>query len=326
MNDIPPKDALPTLGASRVSIIGCGNVGTASAYALLHNPSVRELVLLDHHSDKAEGEAMDLQHAVPLGRPMQVLAGSYRDVARSALVILTAGTAGQPGESRLDLLERNVKVVHDCVGQLKAEQFQGILLVTTNPVDVLTQVAQQASGWPSSRVIGSGTVIDSARLRALLAAELAVEAQAVHGYIIGEHGDSEIAVWSAVRIAGIPLADFPQAHKLPCYDTLLTQVRQAGPEVVARKGNTCFAIASCVARICEAILRDEHTVLPVSALLTGQYGIDGLYLGTPCIIGASGIERVLELPLNEEERQGLLASAAVLRQAWADASQENLPG
>ena len=317
------KDQVIVHSASRVSIIGCGNVGTASAYALLHSPSVRELVLLDHHPEKAEGEAMDLQHAVPLGRPVQVLAGNYRDAARSALVILTAGTAGQPGESRLDLLERNVKVIRQCVAQLKAEQFRGILLVATNPVDVLTQVAQQESGLPPSQVMGSGTVIDSARLRALLAAELEVEARAVHGYIIGEHGDSEIAVWSAVRIAGIPLADFPQSHKLPSYDQLLTQVRQAAPEVVARKGNTCFAIASCVMRICEAILRDEHTVLPVSARLDGQYGIQGVYLGTPCIVGAAGIERVLELPLSEAEREGLLASAAVLQQALASCSPNN---
>ncbi len=308
----------PTHGVSRVAIIGCGNVGTASAYALLHSPSVRELVLLDHHPEKAEGEAMDLQHAVPLGLPVQVFSGNYRDAASSAIVILTAGTTSQPGESRLDLLARNVKVVRECVSQLQAEQFRGILLVTTNPVDVLTQVAQQESGLPPRQVMGSGTVIDSARLRALLAAELNVEARAVHGYVIGEHGDSEIAVWSAVRIAGIPLADFPQAQKLPSYDDLLIQLRRAAPEVVARKGNTCFAIASCVARICEAILRDEHSVLPVSAWLEGQYGLEGVYLGTPCIVGAGGVEQVLELPLDAGEREGLLASATVLRQAWAD--------
>ena len=317
MREDNPK---PKESTNRVAIVGCGNVGTASAYALLHSPLVRELVLLDHNEKKAEGEAMDLQHAVPLGRPVQVRAGNYRDAAYSSLVILTAGAPNKPGESRLDLLHRNAEVIRECVRELKTEGFDGILLVATNPVDVMAYVAQQESGLPPRQVIGSGTVIDSARLRALLAAELDIEARAVHGYIIGEHGNSEIAVWSGIRVAGIPLADFPQAHKLPPYDQLLTQVRQAGPQVLERKGNTCFAIASCVARICEAILRDEHTVLSISALLEGQYGLAGMYLGTPCIVGALGIERVLELPLNEEERQGLLASADVLRQAIADLS------
>jgi len=307
----------------RVSIIGCGNVGTACAYALVLDPLIRELVLIDQDGSKAEGEAMDLQHAVPLGAPVKVSAGSYKQAAESAIVILTAGAASKSGESRLDLLERNVAITRECVKQLMAEHFGGILLITTNPVDVLTQIAQQESGLPVNQVLGSGTVIDTARLRALLGEALGVDARAVHAYVIGEHGDSAVAAWSAAQIAGIPLGSYPGAEKLPPYDELLTSVRQAAPEVVAKKGNTCFAIASCVTRICEAILRDEHTVLAVSTLMEGQYELQSVYLSTPCIVGASGVERVLQLPLSAEEHNALHASAQVLQSAVAKVQQKS---
>ena len=301
--------------ASRVAIIGCGHVGTTAAYALLQSELVREIVLLDAEPDRAEGEAMDLQHAVPLGPPVQVWAGDYGEAARSDIVVMAAGASGKPGESRLDMLDRNVGIVRDCLEQLLREGFEGILLMTTNPVDVLAQIAQRESGLPVQRVLGTGTVIDTARLRELLGEELGVEARSVHAFILGEHGDSEMAAWSCAHIAGVPLADFAPADRQPDYNQLLQRVRRAGPEVAARKGSTSFAIASCVRRICEAILRDEHTVLPVSTRMQGQYGIDGVYLSTPCVVGARGVERVIELPLSEAEQGDLRASADVLRRA-----------
>jgi L-lactate dehydrogenase len=216
------------------------------------------------------------------------------------------------------LLASNVKIVREIVEKLKAENFGGILIVTTNPVDVLAQVAQAESGLPASRVISTGTVIDTARLRVMLAEELGIEPRAVDAFIIGEHGDSEIAVWSAARVAGLPLDKFPGADKLPTPAKMLDQIRQAAPEIVKRKGNTSYAIGLCVRRICEAILRDERMALPVSTLLHGEYGIEGVYLGTPCIVGKNGVERVIELELDKKEKAGLLKSADVLRQALKD--------
>lgn len=314
-------DSAPAVHENRVSIIGCGNVGMASAFALLQSGLIRELVLIDRDREKAEGEAMDLQQAiaVPMESPVKVTTGDYRDAAASSIVIITAGVAtDDPNVSRLELLGQNVKIVREIVSKLKAENFGGILIVTTNPVDVLAQVAQAESGLPASRVISTGTVIDTARLRVMLAEELAVDPRAVDAFIIGEHGDSEIAVWSQARVAGLSLAKFPGADKLPAPAKMLETIRQAAPEIVKRKGNTSYAIGLCVRRICEAILRDERMALPVSTLLQGEYGIRGVYLGTPCIVGKNGVERVIELELDKTEKAGLLRSADVLRQALED--------
>lgn len=314
------EDSAPAVHTNRVCIIGCGNVGTASAYALAQSGLIRELVLLDADKDKAEGETMDLQQAVavPMEPPVKVINGDYKDAADSSIVVITAGVAtSDPGESRLALLDKNVRIIRDVVGKLKAEGFGGILVMTTNPVDVLAQVAQEESGLPVGQVISTGTVIDTARLRAMLGEELGVEPRAVDAYIIGEHGDSEIAVWSGARVAGLTLAKYPGAADLPSRAELLARVRRAAPEIVKRKGHTAFAIGMCVRRICEAVLRNERTTLPVSTLLRGEYGIKDVYLGTPCIVGLRGVERVIELELNEEERKGLHDSAAVLRETIA---------
>ncbi len=301
--------------SGRIAIIGAGSVGTACAYSLLINSLVRELVLINQSAEKAEGEAMDLQHAVPLGMPVRVIAGTYEEAAQSDIVILTAGGAGKPGGSRLELLDESRKITLECIGALKAEGFTGILVIATNPVDLITHIAQRASGLPPNKVIGSGTVIDTARLRAFLARDLGVDARSVHAFVIGEHGDSSVIVWSSAHIAGIPLASYPGADRLPSHPDLERQVREAGSAVATRKGNTSFAIASSITAICEAVLRDEHTVLPVSTVLEGQYGLTDICLGTPCIVGASGVEQILELPLDAGEREGLEHSAHVLREA-----------
>ncbi|MDQ3817414.1 MAG: L-lactate dehydrogenase [Acidobacteriota bacterium] len=308
------SESVPTV-PSRVAIIGCGHVGSTSAYALLLSGAAREIVMVDASPERAEGEAMDLQHAVPLGRPVRVWAGSYADAARASLAVITAGVGGRPNESRLDLLGRNVVVVRDCVRRLMEEGFSGIILMTTNPVDVLAQVAQEGSGLPVGQVIGSGTVLDSSRLRAMLGAALGIEARSIHAYVIGEHGDSEIAAWSAARVAGVPLMDYCSTD-YPDFDAILRRVRRAAPEIIERKGYTSYAIASCVERISEAILRDEHTVLPVSTRTSGQYGIEDVYLSLPCVVGRAGVERIIELPLSDSEREGLRASAEVLRRTY----------
>jgi L-lactate dehydrogenase len=297
----------------RIAIIGCGHVGSTCAYALILSGVGREIVLIDKDLRRAEGEAMDLQQAVPLVRPVRVWAGDYMDAARASIVVIAVGVNSHPGESRLDLLERNVIVIRECVRSLMAMNFDGIILMTTNPVDILAQVAQQESGLPVEQVLGSGTVLDSARMRSMIAAEIGIEPRSIHAYVVGEHGDSEIAAWSSTRIAGLPIEDFCPPHNCPDFIKISRNVRRAAPEIVERKGYTSFAIATCVARICQAVLRDEHIILPVSTKMEGDYGIDGVYLSTPCVIGRRGVERVVELNLNSSELKGLRSSAEVLR-------------
>lgn len=301
---------------SKVTIIGAGAVGVTCAYSFVLKGTAQEIVLINRDPKKAEGEASDLQHAVPLGQPVKVTAGDYKDAADSAVVIFAAGVASaDKNESRLELLEKNVGVLRECLQKLMAEGFNGVLLLASNPVDVLTYIAQQESGLPHSQVIGSGTVIDTNRLRTLLGKKLGIEARSVHGYIIGEHGDSSVAVWSSAQVAGMPLSNFPGSTGLPSRDELLRRVRSAGPDVLELKGNTCYAIASCIERICEAILRDERSVLTISTRLNGEYGLKDVCLSTPCILGERGVMRVLELPLDNLEAAALTASAKVLRSA-----------
>jgi L-lactate dehydrogenase len=300
-------------GLNRIAIIGCGHVGSTSAYALLQSGLAREIVLIDYDAQRAEGEAMDLQHAVALARPVRIWAGGYDDTGKADIAVIAAGVGGRAGESRLDLLGRNAVVVRQCLDRLIECGFSGVVLMTTNPVDILAQIAQEHSALPLQRVIGSGTVLDSARLRAMIGEALGVEARSIHAHIIGEHGDSEIAAWSAAHIAGTPLLDYRAPGVELDFDDLLRRVRRAAPDIIERKGYTSFAIASCVVRICEAILRDEHTVLPVSTMMAGQYGIEGIYMSLPCIVGRAGVERVIALPLDEAEQNGLRASADVLR-------------
>ena len=332
MNDITDKNlpaetsassdtSAPATHENRVCIIGCGHVGMASAYALLQSSFIRELVLVGRSLEETEGEVMDLQHAVsvPMRPPIKVSHGSYADAAESSIVVITAGAAtSDPDTSRLELLGQNAAIIRDIVGKLRAEGFKGVLIVASNPVDILAHIAQEESGLPAGQVIGTGTLIDTARLRGLLGEELGVEPRAVDAFVIGEHGDSEIAVWSGARVAGVKLGSYPGTRLLPDYGDLLDQVRRAAPEVVKRKGHTAYAIGLCVQRICEAVLRNERAVLAVSTLLTGEYGIEGVYLGTPCVVGKNGVERVVELELDAAEREGIQASADTLKKARQD--------
>jgi L-lactate dehydrogenase len=302
---------------TRISILGCGHVGTSCAFALLQTRLVREIVLIGDGPAHVKGEALDLQQAVPLGSPITVTAGTYKDAAASSIVIVTVGTPGTFQGSRLDMLAGNATIVRGCIAKLMAEGFDGVIIIATNPVDVLTYIVQNESGLPAARVIGSGTLLDSERLRHILGEQLKVDARSVHAAVIGEHGDSSVAVWSAAQVAGLPLRLYPGAKALPSHEALLIAVRYAGPVVATLKGNTCFAIAACVTRICEAILRDERAVLVVSTLMTGQYGLHDVSLSTPCIVGCGGVESVIELHLNAAEQKALEASAAILRRAYA---------
>ncbi len=308
----------PSTEHTSITIIGCGHVGIACAASLLTMSLCRELILINSDHDVARGEALDLQHAVPLGFPVRISAGTYADAASSRIAILTAGAPSNVTGSRLDMLAANAAVVRGCLSQLLEGGFTGILLVATNPVDVITFLAQKEFDLPAKRVIGTGTLIDSERLRWILGDALRVDARSVHAFVIGEHGDSSVPVWSTAQVGGMPLMLFPGADALPSQEELQRAVREAGSTVAALKGNTCFAIAACVTRICEAILRDERSILAVSAKMDGQYGLRDVVLSTPCIVGKGGIEELLEMPLDAGETSALQRSARVLMKAYSD--------
>jgi L-lactate dehydrogenase len=304
-------------GPSRVAVVGLGNVGASFAYALLLSGLASEIVLIDANHAKAEGEAMDLNHAVPFAKPTRIWAGSYEDCAGAAVTVIAAGANQKPGETRLDLVHKNAKIFQSIVPQVVKNNPNGILLIATNPVDVLTFISYKISGLPAERVIGSGTILDTARFRYLLSQHFDVDARSVHGFIVGEHGDSEVPVWSMANIAGMRLADYCQAHNIKCeqsdLDELFRQTRDAAYEIIQRKGATYYAVAAGLMRIVEAILRDQSTVLSVSSLVHGQYGLKDVCLSLPTVVSHRGIERVLQLVLSEDEREQLEKSASVLK-------------
>jgi L-lactate dehydrogenase len=301
----------------QVAVVGAGKVGSTFAYALLLNGLVGEIVLIDVDRKRAEGEVMDLNHAVPLSNPVRIWAGDYPDCAGADVVVVAAGTAQRPGETRLDLVKRNAAIFQDIIPRITAYNTIGILLIATNPVDVLSYVAWKVSGFPSQRVIGSGTVLDTARLRYLLSEHLDVDPRSVHAYVIGEHGDSEVAVWSLANVAGMRLDDFCRREDCDLgaetRGLIFEQTRNAAYEIIQRKGATHYAVAAGLLRIVESVLRDQRTVLAVSSLVPGYYGIEDVYLSLPAVVDRGGVERVLHLPLSERETEALRKSAAVLR-------------
>jgi L-lactate dehydrogenase len=304
-------------GPNRVAIVGMGNVGASFAFALLLSGLAAEIVLIDANHAKAEGEAMDLNHAVPFAKPTRIWAGGYEDCAGAAVTVIAAGANQKPGETRLDLVEKNAKIFASIVPQIVKNNPEGILLVATNPVDVLTYVSYKISGMSAQRVIGSGTILDTARFRYLLSQQFGVDARSVHGFIIGEHGDTEVPVWSMANIAGMRLTDYCRAHGIACDDALLDelfrQTRDAAYDIIQRKGATYYAVAAGLMRIVEAILRDQSTVLSVSSLVQGQFGISDVCLSLPTVVSHRGIERVLQVDLANDEVQKLRNSASVLK-------------
>ena len=308
----------------KAAIIGCGFVGSSIAFALMQQGLFTELILIDANRPKAEGEAMDLSHGLPYLTAMDIRAGTYEDLAGCALVIVTAGANQKPGETRLDLIGKNVAILRDIIPQITKQDFGGILLIVTNPVDALTYAAWRLSGYPRHRVIGSGTVLDTGRLKFLLGERLHVDGRSVHAFIIGEHGDSELAVWSSANVSGIDLPAFFRLQGVEDPAQILREtyeaVRDSAYEIIRRKGATYYGIAMAVARIASSIVKDERAVLPVSAVLEGEYGLGQLCLSIPSIVGQGGLEQILEIPLDAAERRALAASAGQLRQVMGEMS------
>jgi L-lactate dehydrogenase len=306
---------------SRVVVIGAGHVGATFAYALVHSGLASEVVLVDADPRRSEGEAMDIAHAVPFHRPARVWAGTWADCAGASIVVITAGGGQRPGQTRLDLLRKNAAIIADVVPRVIAAAPEAILLIATNPVDVLTLRARELSGLPASRVIGSGTILDTARFRHLLGERLGVDPRSIHAFIVGEHGDSEVPVWSRANVAGVPLEAFCRRGGIPfdqaVRDEVFAATRDAAYAIIERKGSTYYAIASGLVRICEAILRDQRTILSVSTLMDGPYGIRDVCLSLPTVVDAGGAASVVELELDDTEASALQRSAEVLRAARA---------
>ncbi|CAH8770099.1 L-lactate dehydrogenase [Paenibacillus dendritiformis] len=305
---------------TRVALVGSGFVGSSYAFALFNQGLAAELVIIDANQPKAEGDAMDLNHGLPFASNMRIWAGDYSDCKDADLVVITAGANQAPGETRLDLIGKNARIFQSIVQSVMESGFNGLFLVATNPVDVLTYATWKYSGLPASRVIGSGTILDTARLRYLLGERLEVDPRNVHAYIMGEHGDTELPVWSNVSIGGQPLADYRKTHGQPTDEELnriFINVRDAAYHIIERKGATYYGIAMGLARLTKAILKNENSVLSVSTLLTGEYGLEDVYLGVPAVVNRQGIRDVYELHLTDEEKQKLHHSASVLKEAIA---------
>ncbi|WP_322512607.1 L-lactate dehydrogenase [Chloroflexus sp.] len=305
----------------KVGVVGTGMVGSSFAYALMQRSLANELVLIDIDQARAEGEAMDLNHGLPFVRPMRIYAGTYDDLAGADLIVIAAGANQRPGETRLDLLGRNAAIFREMFPAILAANDDGIIVVATNPVDILTTIGAQIAGPATKRVIGSGTILDTARFRYLLGQHYGVDPRSVHAYIVGEHGDSELALWSLANIAGVRLVDFVgangQGYDQAALDAILEQTRNAAYEIIKRKRATYYAIGLGLLSIAEAVLRDQHTVMTISSLMTGQYGVADIAISLPTIVGRDGAEEVLNLPLSEQEIALFQRSAAILKENLA---------
>ena len=301
----------------KAAIIGCGFVGSASAFALMQSGLFSEMVLIDADPMKAEGEALDISHGLPFAQPMQIYAGTYEDIDDAAIIIVTAGAGQKPGETRLDLVKKNVAIFQSIIPEIAKRNCAGILLIVANPVDILTYVAAKLSGFPENRVFGSGTVLDTARLKYLLGEHLDVDPRNVHAFVIGEHGDSEFVAWSSLDVSGVPVNDFCEMRGHHDHDAAMQQiaaeVRDSAYEIIKRKKATYYGVAMAVKRICEAIIRDEKSVLPVSAIQRGNYGVQDIALSMPAIVGRDGIEAMVPIRLNAAEYTKLSESAATLK-------------
>lgn len=302
----------------KAAVIGCGFVGSATAFTLMQSRLFSELVLLDVNTEKADGEAKDIAHGIPFAGQMKIYAGTYDDAADAAIIIITAGANQKPGETRLDLVQKNTAIYQSIIPEIVKRDFGGILLIVSNPVDILTYVALKLSGLPENRVLGSGTVLDTARLKYALGEHLGVDSRSVHSFIIGEHGDSEIAAWSSTNVSGIPLNDFCEMrghfNHDAAMDAIAEKVKNSAYEIISKKQATYYGIAMSVKRICECIVRNERSILPVSAMMHGEYGIEDITLSMPAIVGIGGVETHVPIALSEEEAEKLVESAKKLKE------------
>ena len=314
---------------TKCAIIGCGFVGAACAYSLTHSGVFSEIVMIDKNKSKAEGEAMDIADALPFTSAAKIYCGELCDVRDAAVIIIAAGYNQKSDETRLDLVKKNTEILKEIVGEIVKYNTDCILLVVTNPVDILTYVTLKLSGFPASRVIGSGTVLDTARLKQEIGDHLSVDPRNVHTFVIGEHGDSELAVFSSANISGIDLSSF--CRVCDCCDSmqkiygLFENVRDSAYKIIDAKGATSYGIAEAVSRICTAIMRNENAILPVSVYLDGQYGLDGLCLGIPSVVGRDGVKQIFEIPLDKYESECLENSADVISKTISELQIEELP-
>ena len=306
------------LNIQKCGIIGCGAVGATTADTLLGSGLFNEMVLIDINHKKAEGEAMDIGHGAPFVTPVNIYAGDYKDLTDAYLVIVTAGANQMPGETRIDLAEKNVKIFKTIIPRIVEYNPDCILLIVSNPVDILTYVALKLSGFEPSRVIGSGTVLDTGRFKYLLGEYLGVDSRNVHALIIGEHGDSEVAVYSSANISGVDLDEFCRSCDKPAdpesMHRIYEDVKNSAYAIIERKGATFYAIARVVKRIAEALIRDENTILTVSSLVEGHYGISDVCLGLPSVVGRDGVKQMIDTPLDVDEMMRLTESAQKLRE------------
>jgi len=310
------KNCLNCTDVRKAAIVGCGFVGAACAFSLMQSGIFSELVLIDSDMAKAEGEALDISHGVPFSKPVKIYAGTYDDIKNSSVVIITAGANQKPGETRLDLVKKNISIFKSIIPEIKKRDFKGILLIVANPVDILTTVAVKLSGMSENRVFGSGTVLDTARLKYELGNHLDVDSRSIHAFIIGEHGDSEIAAWSSANVSGIPLNKFCEMrghfNHEESMEAIAENVKNSAYEIIQKKKATYFGVAMAVKRICEAIVRDEKSILSVSSMMRGDFGIDGIALSMPAIVGKNGVETKVPIQLDEKETEKLKNSAKTL--------------
>ena len=293
---------------TRIVIIGIGFVGSTTAYTLLLRHRMDELVLIDANNEKAIGDALDMNHGLPFLGKAKIWAGSYEDCRDADIIIITAGAAQKKGESRIDLLKRNVSIFQSITDQVLKYNTDGILLIASNPVDIMSYFTWKKSGWPVQRVIGSGTLLDSSRFRYLIGEKLSIDSRSIHAHIIGEHGDSELPLWSLANIAGADVLLSEEDKQ-----EIFVNTRDAAYRIIEAKGATYYAIALALDRIVTAIIRNEAAVLNVSTLLTGYHGVNDVYLGVPCIVDRSGIREVLPVPINAIEKELLYKSADKLK-------------
>jgi len=304
--------------SSKVVIVGAGNVGSSFAFALMISGLAREIVLIDNNQTRAEGEGWDLSHGVSFGKPVRIYAGGYEDCSGADVIVITAGARQAPGETRLDLAGRNTEIFKTLIPRLTKYSSNAVLLIVSNPMDVLTYATQKISGLSPERVIGSGTVLDSSRLRYLVSRQCGIDPRNIHAYIIGEHGDTEVPVWSLANVGGIPFSSYCPVCRKGCahrgdLEPIFEEVKNAAYKIIEAKGATYYAIALALVRIVESILRDENSVLPVSTLVRDYYGIDDVCLGLPSIVNHEGVKDILKLELSIPEQQLLRRSASTVR-------------
>jgi len=301
-------------GLRKIAIIGVGSVGASVAYAVMISGLVSEIVLVDLDKNRAQGEAMDLAHGASFIKPIQVYAGEYSDCHDADIIVFTAGANQNPGETRLDLINKNSKVVQDTLPHLMPPDSRSILLMVSNPVDILTYVALQVTSGSPERIIGSGTVLDSSRFRYLIGKHCRVAPPNIHAYVVGEHGDSEVPLWSRANVMGLPVKDFCCWQRISCIDKgeINRKIKEAAYEVIKRKGATYYAIGLTVKRICESILRNENSILTVSGLVQGEYGISNVCMSLLTIINRDGRARLLPVDVAPDELDALMKSASIL--------------